>query len=335
MINLQKRKIKIISIILLCIMLLIAVFPLFSSISEGFQSGSGTVAGSNSSLRPTLVPEPTELPSLEPEEPSDPEDSSELETPSEPETNVIKAGTYRFNDTLTEIDTAIEVNIPFYVNRSFEVDEENKIVTQTATPIVEHFTVISLSPKDPDNADTEFTISYGNYVEEETRVEIYATSFILQPWACLSFELGLSEFEGYELANGCGQVITVTEDTEVDEVFYNWFIVNASEARAIKGIWTLNEELTVSIPNINFVNFTSNSSSCIGLCYYEDMGTIGLYYIISDDIFLNDATELVSVYSTNSDGWEDENYRTIDFGETEQWIAVDVYDWLIANATIL
>ena len=90
----------------------------------------------------------------------------------------------------------------------------------------------------------------------------------------------------------------------------------------IKGVWVFNEQPDWSyVPTEVAVNFTSNGAAYVGmtqtahpLVYMAESG---------DNVAANDGGR-----------WFDEAYRTVDFGETEQEVPVDFYDWFTANAVM-
>ena len=89
----------------------------------------------------------------------------------------------------------------------------------------------------------------------------------------------------------------------------------------IKGKWVFNDAITLRGPLhkeiVNFisygdVNYTGFEEEVITLIYSAD---VGLDYVYFSDT-----------------GWEDEAFRTVDFGETEQTVSDEFYTWFTANA---
>ena len=97
---------------------------------------------------------------------------------------------------------------------------------------------------------------------------------------------------------------------------------------AIKGVWTFKDTIDVSVGGVlvagePFDGFVSNGTKYV-MIMTEPPTT--LYYY--DESF-----DCIKVYSTD-DGWVDEDYRTIDFGDTDITIHDDIYAWITANATM-
>lgn len=96
----------------------------------------------------------------------------------------------------------------------------------------------------------------------------------------------------------------------------------------VKGIWVFHNVLTAagnegSITYGQDVVFTSNGGvfdRLIPLFGYESVMTY------------SNIEFSYSVYS-HSDGWTNEAYKTVDFGEQEQEVTDEFYTWLTANAT--
>lgn len=100
---------------------------------------------------------------------------------------------------------------------------------------------------------------------------------------------------------------------------------------SVKGKWVFNEILTFS-EFFEMVNFTSNSTKYYQMSYYNpDMADYVLSYDESgggDYITVN--------YSSNAgqtQEWQNQAYRTVDFGTTEQEVSDEFLTWMQANAT--
>lgn len=99
----------------------------------------------------------------------------------------------------------------------------------------------------------------------------------------------------------------------------------------VSGVWVWNETLYVSMDTTldQTIQVTSN-----GITYDRiygvgviDSSTLDLYLSLTYSYGMN----RVSVYS--SSGWENQEYRTIDFGSTPQTVSDQFYTYLTANAT--
>lgn len=109
------------------------------------------------------------------------------------------------------------------------------------------------------------------------------------------------------------------EQKASDIRFYAWLQENATPQPAIKGIWKLKNELDLSnIPSIENVNFNCENISYIGIKCENN----ALIYK------QNDSTEQL-VYQTNI--WDNDSYRIINFGENNQYVSPEFYSWLMEN----
>jgi hypothetical protein len=93
----------------------------------------------------------------------------------------------------------------------------------------------------------------------------------------------------------------------------------------IKGIWVLNDIQTAT-ENANAlaqaVNFTSNGIT------FDIMLLLGDY---TSALTYSNQSDSYSVYTTSS-GWVNQNYRTVNFGETEQTVSDEWYTAFTKNA---
>lgn len=144
----------------------------------------------------------------------------------------------------------------------------------------------------------------------------------------VSYDLGWRN-EAYRTVDFGSNEQTVTDK------FYIWFCKNAkyvgTETKPINGIWIFNEELS-SAPFLAFsVFFTSNGNNFSGFStsyLNSDYSLIGFRYYAdtSIDAYLYDD------FNNLTQGWQNEAYRTVDFGSAEQSISDKDYEWIEANA---
>lgn len=95
----------------------------------------------------------------------------------------------------------------------------------------------------------------------------------------------------------------------------------------IKGVWIFNETLSSKLPSDALVIFTSNNT--------EYFRMIDSYNSYNGDMLVYEKTSGngAPVYFFSDGRWAQEAYRTVDFGETEQEVSEEFYEWFTANAT--
>lgn len=240
----------------------------------------------------------------------------------------IKAGTYRFNDVLTELNQYIEQPINFTVN-AVVLDEHN-VVTGTKivalpTANVSYLVMIEIEGV---TLPGEFTVCSGNV------------------WYYDDY--------GEDI-----QTITFPTDSEVSPEFYAWFTANAVEVveHTVSGVWKFKEELTKpTTPITEYVNYSVTTlmkpsdvvmqGNCNRLTVLTEDEDVLIYRIESS---IPDYSAVVPypmptiVYCFTVDdsnptlGWNytdyDEGIKTIDFGTEPQTVSAEFYEWLTANAT--
>ena len=147
------------------------------------------------------------------------EEITESEEPDTPtETKTIKAGTYRFNDVLTDSENHWgDIDINFTLPSSINFNEETNTVTLNATP----FLCYKITRISSDN--TLALYFNGSIVVYIGEAPYYWNTVYEQ---CIS-----GGFTVDDTVKGYGQIITITEDftsaDEYDEVFVTWFNENA------------------------------------------------------------------------------------------------------------
>ena len=100
----------------------------------------------------------------------------------------------------------------------------------------------------------------------------------------------------------------------------------------VKSKWQFNDTLTDFPTGTYNVNFTSAPNFIYGTTNYtalyktDNTNGIALNY--------KEATtgDAISTYSFNEGKWADNNFKTVDFGETEQTVNDGFYNWLVKNA---
>lgn len=123
----------------------------------------------------------------------------------------------------------------------------------------------------------------------------------------------------------------------IEDSAYSWFTLNATQlsTATIKGTWFFNE--TLKTPDTIFggdklisesVNFT-----CRPVNYLMSEEHISTFV---DDTYSADIMDLyygaTKVYDGDTETWSDGAYRRIDFGDEDQTVSEDFYDWFTDNA---
>lgn len=98
----------------------------------------------------------------------------------------------------------------------------------------------------------------------------------------------------------------------------------------ISGVWVFNDTVDIDNQLTQEVSFVST----------DQMGEGSVAYIavnIEEGFIGNSLTYTlesgVKPFVYNTEGWEAEAMRTVNFGTTEQWVSGEFYNWLVANAT--
>lgn len=254
------------------------------------------------------------------------------------ETKTIKAGTYRFNDVLTAPSADIAEDINYSVTTLFKAYDVtiqgncNQIRVYLNYDGEENVLVYTAVSSEPDfsSAGVSYPIPFRVYDEVG--------------WNYTDYDEGI-------------QTITITEDTEVSDEFYEWFNKNAVEQRQISGVWKFKDELTVpSVSDDKGVKFSFilNGEAVIDVLGGEAViGCSGMELIRQDaqgyplDVYYICETSSVDlsafgitlphsfcVYDSN--GWRIADYgegvKIVDFGAEPQTVSADFYEWFTANA---
>ena len=283
---------------------------------------------------------------------------------------VIKAGTYRWNDELTDLGYTTEIFIPFTVPPYVEIDDasvdyfNSEIVSANLDyPLLEYGIITSFvcnSIRFYKNS------SYGYYIVEHG-IESYTYSSD-NPVLNLIFgesrekisEVYHSGVDGVVSGFNTGylQYLTVLEDTVVeDDAFASWFaentkpvgkkftrlysgdVVASSGGKCFK---RLDAEVAPSEPTVSGVWVFGDD---ISVGDYKE-GEVASVNFISGGVLYSSITiwkypdsfaymwyDDTMVFRHTDNVWKLENGQTVDFGTTPQTVATTFYDWLTANAT--
>ena len=272
----------------------------------------------------------------------------------------IKAGTYRFNDVLTILNpNATESTVGHLsFTCTFNIIDETTYAFSEQTYQFNQL-IIDLS----NSVGYWYNLEHGRYLY--TQSQGWKTQYmgftreealVVYPEALVNLAAGVYG-EGIK-------TITVSEDSEVSEDFYEWFTANAVEQKEISGKWKFKDYLT-PISGLNeSVRFTAKYSfeyegthsgivSCNGLSFIEGDGYAfrvrsmfnGLSnptdQIIAESVVGVPFPFEAAIYTEYMNGYdygfsfisEGFDFQTIDFGTEPQIVSDEFYEWLIANAT--
>lgn len=248
---------------------------------------------------------------------------------------IIKAGTYRFNDVLTEPSGYLSQEIDFTVRGILSLD--------TATNVI--------SLVEGEAYCTEIVATNEGYGFSLA----YISKDFIWFWGITAYD----ESYGFDIAyynflesgkilpetvKGYGQTITIPTDQEVSDEFYDWFKDNTE--CMLSGTWQLNDVILPPAVNL-YVSapFISN-----GVIYQRGaVITLGSY---SGAVIIYSTEERYDVYEphtvvvyadgeaktmfeenydiTIQEGWLDDSYKTVTFakaGFSGEW-----YNWFTTNA---
>ena len=269
----------------------------------------------------------------------------------------IKAGTYRFNDVLTDYKTLSVYSYDFIfttkrkrVVTSIETDEFNtnsQMMGYNGEPLRPGEYVVTIEYNGPGLGVEQFIFCQNGYVSCEPHSEAID---VIGPMV-------YAEADVYAYDDDSGwkdeeyKTITLVNNQEVSDDFEAWFSANAvADGVQISGVWKFKDVLTAGDFGLVNVNFTTTA-------YYAGFGDVGLncdeiyhetcttekmasfaYQIISTtpDMSSLGVTFPMPAFVWDGEDWKldiyGEGVKTIDFG-TEQTVSTEFYNWLIANAT--
>lgn len=280
----------------------------------------------------------------------------------------IKAGTYRFNDVPTKPAFTGEIPLAFTTPKSnVTFDAEilpvlNGIISEKfpdAEPVTNTNYEASLS-------GAGFEIYEGfdywiiNILDAKANFVPHHGHEGVDAFLSVAFASGNEVYHSKYNTEFSGewQIITIPNDTEVSAEFYEWFTANAVEQKQISGVWKFNDGVfchpyeTYRIGGSDYEGKIEFLKTHGALCEPIDLSSIqeGLYFNCFamgntyGDMFVNgEPTELdsgvfIGIYA-------DEEYtgigvvsveslcgQTADFGTEPQYVSVDFYKWLVANA---
>ena len=132
----------------------------------------------------------------------------------------IKKGTYRFKDTLTIplwLTDRKYISIGFTTPALCNTDEGGTIIPWEGTDVYNRIILLY--------TDAGFTVIHNNS-ENLANIHCYTEE---KAWNAFAYTYEQLGYTNYELANGYGQTITVTADTDVDDTFASWFEANTTQ----------------------------------------------------------------------------------------------------------
>lgn len=259
--------------------------------------------------------------------------------------NVIKAGTYRFNDVLTKSDIELNADINFTV-----------AVTAYGSYVgTAHCDNITFT------ADTETYSRTYNTLRYNVAELVPPFEFLATPVQLLMYQTSVYDEIGgiwdTDIYSEGIKTITIPNDTEVSAEFLTWFTANTVQQKQISGKWKFKDVLTAPSLSSYAINFSispsiSMDTSTMSVVLVEGeigftemyLSALGQFYVRNNDTNLPvwDATNrwnaLASEFrNTGFSNAETLNGygQTIDFGTEPQFVSPEFYNWLLANATPL
>lgn len=234
---------------------------------------------------------------------------------------VIKAGTYKFNDVLTNAYDVPEFNA-WHIKIPFHTDVTSASYGTHRAYCDQLYFYFN------DDAGNEFVESSFNVVScdilEQVGHPLPSSTFVYVEGSWKT-----------EYGEGI-QTITITEDTAVSAEFYNWFAENAVE-QDVTGTWVFNANPTNPMENGQSVFFdcgftyptsSGNVRQGVKIGFYDEEATDvwGIYYVRLDD----DGNEVNYLPYKSYSGWGSDIVRTITI--TENPTDAAFIAWLKANA---
>ena len=136
--------------------------------------------------------------------------------------------------------------------------------------------------------------------------------------------------------------------TDVDDTSFYVARANFPNVPTLRGVWIFNETLSQPIdesPTYDGavymsakVPFVSDSTNHVYMALYGDADdpVVCSYLSFAENWSLGGKKDVYHFYSENNDkalGWQDEAYRTVDFGTEPQEVSAEFYAWFTENAT--
>lgn len=245
--------------------------------------------------------------------------------------NIIKAGTYRFNDVLSAPSVGISQNLSFTFNSSSPLVGVPFFAEANRIDVISDGVSYDIISTSPDYSQ------YGFGVPESYSMYFFTDAGYGVGWNMFGFDEGI-------------KTITIPKDTEASDAFSTWFYANVKEQKQISGVWKFNDVLSAPSADIEQkVHFTISSyNSTFDGEFQAEISEVvayssGVLVYVLDSINPASPLELpfsLSVYGVEvdgSNGWNtrfDEGIKTIDFGTEPQYVSAEFYDWFSQNAVL-
>lgn len=242
------------------------------------------------------------------------------------EQKVIKAGTYRFNDVLTNAYDLPEFN-SWHINIPFHIDVTTDSYGTHRAYCDQMYFYFN------DDAGNEFV---------EASFNIVSCDILEQ----LGYALPSSTFvyvEGsWKTEYGKGiQTITIPNDTAVSAEFAEWFNENAVEQKQISGVWRVGAPMITkdfTWPDIEIVQDVAFTVPSVGINLLEPAtyrcvrftitsNGLGIWatsiesILPGESVFFEEPEEVLSYFEIGS------NTGVVDFGVAPQPVSVQFYEW--------
>lgn len=249
-------------------------------------------------------------------------------------------GKWRFNETLTTFTTGNKVIVNVnYTTETYYNSETPDIETGWYTISGTNFIFY--------NGVNHYYYRKGDiFLTSKNMItdsgNIYNTEY---GWYCFDYEFGRPSDNWDISEEEISKRIRIfdfgeTEQTVSDE-FYNWLVSNAKQIEVLNGTtkisgkWLLKNDIIADegFEITENVLFYSNSKYYSSMTIYEfsDNNIFVNYIKYDDELVYNEETLNYSPYGV----WQNEEYKTIDFGIVKQKVSKVFYDWLVSNATFI
>ena len=185
----------------------------------------------------------------------------------------------------------------------------------------------------PNGTITEsYAIHYGdngNYMQSAIEGGIDVSGIGPMSWSIQS-DLGIANpgNDIYVWLDDAYKIIDFGSPQIVSKNFYDWFLENAKPT--LSGIYEWNDSISYPDSEVfgmfeEYMDFSSNGATypLLQVEWYEMEKYISYY---------NGSSASVIAHNSSS-GWNEENYKTIDFGSTPQAVSKEFYEWFNANAS--
>lgn len=263
---------------------------------------------------------------------------------------IIKTGTYRFNDVLTQSVGGYLFNGKFNVTTTLNAPAMPEYGFEGY--IGEHTFECTALYQEPSDSVIDETfiggISYRLLTAQPALPQSLVDVGVVLPTEPYVY----SQTEGWGTWRGEGmQTITITEDTEVSEEFSEWFTINTVAQKQISGAWKFKEFSLIKFPEQGFIQVVEFKISCaaegtaidvycsqarIPNAVYKECNVV-VESMVPDVTNGEWEFPCAVIISAADCGWRHsdfgvtEGFDSWDFGTEPQYVSVKFYNWLLVN----